>query len=153
MKDPVELAPLDRQIINILQGGFPVVDEPYAAVASWLGVDEALLIKRIEELLQSGALSRFGPLYNPERIGGAVTLAALAVPPDRFDEVADMVNAHPQVAHNYARQHTLNMWFVVATETPEEIDKALRAIEHETGLQVFNFPKEKEFFIGLRLEA
>ena len=64
MKVSLPLAPLDRQIINILQGGFPVVDEPYAAVASWLGIDEVLLISRIDEMLQAGTLSRFGPLYN-----------------------------------------------------------------------------------------
>lgn len=151
MSAPVTLAPLDRQIINILQGGFPVVDEPYAAVASWLGIDEVELISRIDQLLQKGILSRFGPLFNSERIGGAVTLAALVVPLERFDEVANLVNAHEEVAHNYARNHKLNMWFVIATETPEAIDTVIARIEKETGLQVFNFPKEKEFFIGLRL--
>ncbi len=153
MNAPPNLDTLDRRLINVLQGGFPLVDEPYAAVASWLGIEEAEIIRRIDAMLQSGILSRFGPLFNSERIGGAVTLAALIVPEERFDEVAERVNAHPEVAHNYARDHELNMWFVIATETPGQIDEVIAGIEAETGLQVFNFPKEKEFFIGLRLEA
>ena len=147
------LDPLNRQIINVLQGGFPIVDEPYGAVASWLGIDEDDLIKRIEGLLQRGILSRFGPLYNPEKLGGAVTLAALAVPATRYRKVADLVNANSEVAHNYERSHHLNMWFVIATETAQEIETVIARIEKQTGLDVFNFPKEKEYFIGLRLGA
>lgn len=153
MSVPCELDALDRQIINALQGGFPVSDEPYKEVASWFGIKRPELIKRLEALTLCGAISRFGPLFNPERLGGAVTLAALAIPEARFDEVADLVNAHREIAHNYARSHALNMWFVIATEKPEQIDEVIREIEQETGLEVFNFPKEKEFFIGLRLEA
>ena len=82
-----------------------------------------------------------------------MTLAALIVPPERFDEVVAVVNAHGEVAHNYARDHKFNMWFVIATETAEEINRVIASIEQQTALQVFNFPKEKEFFIGLRLGA
>ncbi len=148
-----KLDTLDRQIINALQGGFPVSDEPYEEVASWFGIKRSELIRRIEAMLDSGAITRFGPLYNPERFGGAVTLAALSAPEDRFEEVAELVNAHREVAHNYARNNELNMWFVIATEKPEQISEVIGKIEQETGLAVFDFPKEKEFFIGLRLEA
>ena len=153
MNVAVDLDAIDRQIINVLQGGFPIVDEPYGAVASWLGIDETDLIRRIGAMLHRGALTRFGPLFNSERLGGAVTLAALAVPEDRYDEVAGLVNGHCEVAHNYARDHKLNMWFVIATETPEQIGDVINKIEFETRLEVFNFPKEKEYFIGLRLQA
>jgi len=152
MSDALKIDTIDRQIINALQGGFPICDEPFKRVASWFGIKADELIRRIDSLQQQGLLSRFGPLYNSERLGGAVTLAALSVPEDRFDEVNDMVNAHRQVAHNYARTHTLNMWFVIATETPQEIDEIIDKIESETGLKVYNCPKEHEYFIGLRLE-
>lgn len=153
MIDAPDLDRLDRRIINILQGGFPVVEKPFKAVAKLLSIESDELIARIDRLLSSGAITRFGPLFNSERFGGAVTLAALSAPEERFDEVADMVNAHREIAHNYARDHELNMWFVVATEKPEQIDEIIGEIEAETGLEVFNFPKEKEFFIGLRLEV
>ena len=64
-----------------------------------------------------------------------------------------LVNAHAEVAHNYERQHKLNMWFVLACERPDEIKKAAARIEAETGLKVLLFPKLKEFFIGFRVEA
>ena len=143
----------DRAIVNALQGGFPVSERPYAEAASKLGIAEENLIGRIGRLVESGSLSRFGPMYNAERLGGAVTLAAMAVPDGRFDEVAAIVNAHAEVAHNYRREHTLNMWFVVASEDPDEIGPVLSRIAAETGLEVHDFPKLDEFFVGLRVEA
>jgi len=152
MSATIELDKLDRKIVNALQGGFPIVDEPYAEVASWFDIETDELIARIDGLVKNGAFSRFGPLFNSERMGGAVTLAALSVPVERFDEVADLVNAHAEVAHNYARDHNLNMWFVIAVETADDIARVIAEIEQETGLTVYNCPKEKEYFIGLRLE-
>jgi DNA-binding Lrp family transcriptional regulator len=140
----------DKLIINSLQGGFPVCERPFAAVATDLGIDEQDLIDRIGAMTEDGVLSRFGPLYHAERLGGAQTLAAMEVPDSRFDTVAEQVNAHPEVAHNYARAHALNMWFVIASDDPAAIERVIRAIEAETGLAVYNMPKEEEFFIGLR---
>ena len=143
----------DRAIINALQGGFPISERPYAEAAAKLNIPEQELIDRLGRLVEDGALSRFGPMYNAERLGGAVTLAAMAVPEDRFEEVASAVNAHAEVAHNYRRGHALNMWFVVATERPEDIAPVLSAIEAETGLSVYDFPKQEEYFMGLRVVA
>ena len=140
----------DRLIVNALQGGFPVCETPFAAVADDLGIAEQDLIDRIGAMTRDGVLSRFGPLYHAERMGGAQTLAAMQVPGDRFDAVAEQVNAHPEVAHNYARDHDLNMWFVIASDDPAAIDRVIGAIAAETGLEVYDMPKEEEFFIGLR---
>jgi len=144
---------LDRQLIDALHGGFPIEDRPYAAVAAQLGTTEDDVISRLERLLADGVLTRFGPLYDAARLGGAFTLAAIEVPEERFDEVAGIVNSFPEVAHNYRRDHRLNMWFVVATDRPERIGEVLRRIEAETGLPVLNFPKEQEYFLELRLPA
>jgi DNA-binding Lrp family transcriptional regulator len=144
---------LDRRIINALHGGFPLCDEPYRAVAGQLGIATCELLQRLERMLQDKILTRFGPLFQVERIGGAFVLAALAVPEDRYEQVAAQVNALPSVAHNYRREHRLNMWFVLATETPEGIDAAIRCIEAETQLPVFAFPKEREYFVELKLHA
>jgi len=143
----------DRRIINGLQGGFPVSERPFAEAATRLDLSEDELIARLAAMLAQGTLSRFGPLYDAERLGGAVTLAALAAPPSRFDEVAAIVNGFPEVAHNYARDHELNMWFVVATERPERLPEVLSEINAATGLEVFNFPKLDEYFLELKLEA
>ena len=144
---------LDRRIVNELQGGFPLSERPYAEVAARLGTHEDELIRRIDRLLADGTLSRFGPMYHAERLGGALTLAALRVPEADFERVAAQVNAHPEVAHNYAREHVFNMWFVLATEMPGRIDEVIASIERETGLKVYNMPKLEEFYVGLRFEA
>ncbi|RTL58115.1 MAG: Lrp/AsnC family transcriptional regulator [Rhodocyclaceae bacterium] len=143
----------DRAIINALQGGFPLCEHPYAVVAEPLGLDEAALIARLERLLAQGVLTRFGPMFQIERLGGAFCLAALAAPEEDYERVAASVNALPQVAHNYRREHALNMWFVLATDSPEGIPQAAQEIEAATGLTVFLFPKEKEYFVDMRLKA
>ncbi len=144
---------LDRRIVNTLQGGLPVAERPYAEAAEKFGISEGELIERLQRLLDERTLSRFGPLYDAQRMGGAVTLAAMAVPEERFDEVADIVNGFAEVAHNYARDHALNMWFVVAAAERERIGEVLAEIEQATGLVVLDLPKQEEFFLDLRLEA
>jgi DNA-binding Lrp family transcriptional regulator len=111
------------------------------------------VIERLQRLLDDRTLTRFGPLYDAARLGGAFTLAAMAVPEDRFEEVAEIVNSFPEVAHNYAREHALNMWFVVGAERPERIAEVLSQIKDRTGLEVLNMPKEEEYFLELRLTA
>ena len=144
---------LDRAIVNRLQAGFPLCARPFAAAAATLGTDEETLIRRIGVLLENGMLTRFGPLFDVERLGGAFTLCALRVPAADFERVAELVNAHLEVAHNYARAHAFNMWFVLATRSPADIARVIAAIEAETGLAVFDFPREAEYFIELRLVA
>ena len=143
----------DRKIINALQGGFELTERPYRDAGEQLGLSEEDMIARLSRLIDCRALSRFGPMYNAEKLGGAVTLCAVAVPDDRFDDVAEIINAHRQVAHNYARSHALNMWFVLACESPDEIAATIAVIEGETGLHVHDFPKQEEFFIGLKVEV
>jgi len=153
MGDPGMMDELDRAIVNSLQGGFPVCDHPFAEVAARLHTTESELISRIELLLQNGMLSRFGPMYHAERMGGSLSLAAMKVPAFDFERVAEIVNAMPEVAHNYARDHILSMWFVLATETPQEHAAALEKIGQKTGYPVYDMPKIREYFIGLKLSV
>ena len=148
-----ELNALDRQILATLQGDFPVCEQPYAEAAARLGIDEATLLQRLQQLLADKVLTRFGPMFQIEEMGGAFVLAALAAPEARYEEVAALVNALPQVAHNYRREHELNMWFVLATETKAGIAEAVARIEQVTGLPVYAFPKEREYFVEMKLEA
>lgn len=143
---------IDRAIINNFQGGFPICEHPYREAARELGIDEQTLIARLEQLTEQGLLSRFGPLYHAEKLGGAQTLAAMKIPPEQFERVVEQVNAHPEVAHNYERENEFNMWFVLATEKPEKITRIIQDIEHETGYPVYNMPKLHEFYIGLKFE-
>lgn len=144
---------LDRAVVNTLQGDFPVTQQPFRDAAARLDMSEEELIERIRRLLDQRVLTRFGPLWQVERLGGAYALAAMKVPRAEFERVAEKVNALPEVAHNYAREHAFNMWFVLATETPEALDHAAARIERETGHRVYLMPKAEEYFVGLTLAA
>ena len=144
---------VDRQIINGLQGGFPVSETPFADAAEKLELEESDLIKRLEILLNDGTLSRFGPLYNIEKAGGSYSLCAMAIPDPEIDKTAETINEYPEVAHNYERDHHYNLWFVVATETPEQISTLLADIEEKTGFAVMNLPKQEEFYVGLHFDV
>ena len=148
-----ELATVDRKILAKLQGDFPICERPYAEAAEQIGISEDELLQRLQQLLADKVLTRFGPMFQIEEMGGAFVLAALAVPEARYDEVTALVNELPAVAHNYRREHALNMWFVLATETKDGIAEAIARIEHDTGLPVYAFPKEREFFVEMKLEA
>lgn len=145
--------PTEQVIINELQGGFPISQRPFGDAGVQLGLSESELIDGIRHMLETRRLSRFGPLWNAEGLGGAFCLCATAVPRERFDAVVEMVNAHPEVAHNYERTHVLNMWFVIATDQPERIAEVIGKIEAETGLEVYPMPKTHEFFVGFRVEV
>ena len=148
-----QLDAIDRALINDYQGGFPLSAEPFAEVGASLGIDAEEALARVTRLLEDGTLSRFGPMYHAEKMGGGFTLAALEVPEDDYERIAEIVNGFDEVAHNYARDHDFNMWFVLATETPEGVAETISKIEAATGLVVHNMPKKEEFFIGLRFEA
>jgi siroheme decarboxylase len=159
--DPIDLIDtLDRAIIDCLQGGFPICEQPYAEVASGLGITEEQLLERLRRLLASRVLTRFGPLFQVERMGGAFVLAAMCVPEADWQWVVEVVNAFPEVAHNYRRESErnsdncrFNMWFVLATETTNGIEAVIRRIEEASGLPVFSFPKLREYFVEMKLSV
>ena len=147
------LDPTDRTLINSLQEGLPVAPHPFATLGHRLGLPEDEIVSRIKHLRDIGAITRFGPFYDAEAMGGNFCLCAMAVPRDQFESVTSLVNAHPEVAHNYERDHRLNMWFVIASDTPQGTRTVARQIEKETGLAVILLPKLKEFFVGFRVDA
>jgi len=144
---------MDRIIVNELQRGIPICSHPYEGVAAALGITEQDVVERLRGLLTQGLLTRFGPLFNAQNLGGGLTLAALSAPPERYDAVAAVVNSFVEVAHNYARDHALNMWFVIATESTQRIGEVITEIEHATGCRVYDFPKQEEFYVGLHFSV
>jgi DNA-binding Lrp family transcriptional regulator len=142
---------IDRALVNRLQRGFPIVERPCLQVAQELGLEEEELIGRLDNLLDQGVLTRFGPLYQAERLGGAYTLAAIRVPEADYDRIAGLVNAHPEVAHNYRREHAFNMWFVVAAVSAAAVARTLSEIERDATYPVFEFRKLREYLVDLDL--
>jgi len=149
----MQLTDIDKKIINHLQGGFPIDENPWDILSGQLNIEAKTLIERIQLMQDAGYISRFGPLYHAEKMGGGLTLAAIKVDKENYEETAEVVNSFSEVAHNYERDHELNMWFVVATETQQQINEVIEKIEHKTANRVYNMPKLKEYFLGLKLEV
>lgn len=149
----LRLGERDRAIVDRLQDGIAICERPFLEVAGDLGMSEEALIARLRCLLEAGVLTRFGPMYNIERAGGAFALAGMRVPAEEVERVAETINAYPEVAHNYQREHRFNLWFVLAVAEPEAIAAVASRIESETGHRVYLMPKEREYFLDLRLSA
>ena len=147
------LTQLEKQLLNDYQQGMPLVSEPYFEIAREINlkgfsVTEQEIIDSLSSLKERGMISRVGPVFKPKSIGGS-TLAAIAVPANRIDEVADIVSSFSQVNHNYEREHQFNLWFVVTASSQNEVQQVLEAIEQQTGLSVMNLPMEPDYHIDL----
>lgn len=142
------LTALGSRLIDGWQQNFPLVPQPYNALARELGASEAEVIGTLDHLKSAGVLSRVGATLRPNT-AGASTLAALQVPSDRLDQVAAIVNAEPGVNHNYEREHDLNLWFVVTGRDRDAVALSLSRIEAATGLECLDLPLERAYFINL----
>lgn len=139
---------LERRLLDAYQRGFPLTPRPFAQIAAREGVREHDVLEAFDRLQATGAVSRLGAVVRPHAAGWS-TLAALAVPADRLESVAEAVSRHPQVNHNYEREHAYNLWFVVTGRDAGEVAGVLAAIERETGLAPLDLPLEEPFHIDL----
>lgn len=147
------LSEFEKQLLNDYQQGMPLVSEPYAEMARELckkgfSVTEQEVIRCLESLKEKGMVTRVGPVFKPQRVGGS-TLAAIAAPLERIEEVALIINQFSQVNHNYQREHRFNLWFVVTASSQQEVNDILQKIEQKTGLSVMNLPMEQDYHIDL----
>jgi siroheme decarboxylase len=138
----------DIRLLNDFQRDFPLTPRPFARIAEKLGVTEDEVLERLDDLRDRGAISRVGAVVRPNT-AGASTLAAMAVPAARLDEVAAIVNAEPAVNHNYEREHEINLWFVVTAADAAGVQEVLKRIGRKTGLPALDLPLERAFHIDL----
>jgi DNA-binding Lrp family transcriptional regulator len=146
-------SPLEFSLLNDWQRNFPIVSRPFLEIAerlsaSGLDADEDEVLRVLGKLVVRGAISRVGAVFAPRWVG-ASTLAALAAPPTRLDAIAEQISAHPEVNHNYQREHEYNLWFVVTAAGREALADVLNLIEQETSCKVLSMPLEHEFHIDL----
>lgn len=139
---------LEKRLLNDFQRDLPLSPRPFAVIATRLGVAEDDVITTLTALRDSGMVSRVGPVFRPGRLGASV-LAAMAVPRERLEAVAALVNSYPQVNHNYEREHVHNLWFVLAAENPQSLASLLDEIEQRTGLPVLRLPMLTDYHIDL----
>ena len=147
--DEAPLNDLKFQLLNEFQRGFPLVSQPFLALAQRLAVDEAAVIAQFQTLLHRGVISRIGAVFRPNVVG-ASALAALAVPIDRLEEVANLVNQMEEVNHNYQREHRFNLWFVATAESADLLCRVFEKIESMCGCgAVLVLPLLEQFHIDL----
>jgi len=144
----IPLDALDRRLIEAYQRDLPLSPEPFAAMGECLGIAADEVIWRLDRLLAEGVLSRVGAIVAPHRTGWS-TLAAMAVPEHCLEAVAALVSGYPEVNHNYAREHRLNLWFVVTAESRARVETVLAEIARASGIAVLDLPLERPFGIDL----
>ncbi|MBF0134658.1 MAG: AsnC family transcriptional regulator [Magnetococcales bacterium] len=143
-----DLTPLDKRLLDAFQRDFPLSPEPYAVMANSLGVSEEVLLERLRALQEQGVISRVGVVLQPGRVGVS-TLAAMAVPPERLESVASLVNTFSEINHNYAREDTLNLWFVITAMSQPDLENTVQRIGAATGLPVYSMPMVNNFHVDL----
>lgn len=148
---PTHTDDLDRRLLNDFQHDFPLTDEPYAEIARRLGTSENEVLARLARLKDEGAISRIGAVVRPNTIGVS-TLAAMAVPAERLEEIAQIVNSYAEVNHNYEREHNLNLWFVATAADSGHLQQVLSDIQARCSIEVLPFPLVEDYHIDLGFE-
>jgi DNA-binding Lrp family transcriptional regulator len=151
----VPLDEFDKRLLNQMQGSFPIVPRPYAEVATALGVEEDVVLRRVAELIQQRIIRQVTPIFDTRALGFQSMLVAAKVDAEHPWRPAKIINAHPGVSHNYLRNHEFNMWFTVATEPDSALglEGTLEVLKQETGAEsVRQLPTLKLFKIRMDLE-
>ena len=139
---------LEQQLLNDYQRNFPLVSKPYSHIARELKTDTTTVLELLDELNDRGKVSRVGPVFKPNTLGVS-TLAAMNVPADQLEKVAALVNAFPEINHNYEREHDLNLWFVAVASDQNKLDAVIDEIRTSSGYEVMSLPLLKEYHIDL----
>jgi len=151
----VALDDLDRRLLNLMQGSFPLEPRPYAAVAAAAECTEAEVLARVGRLLAERIIRQVTPIYDTRALGYASMLVAAKVDPEHPWAAAKIINSHPGVSHNYLRNHEFNMWFTIAVERDSTLglDGTLEVLQSLTGAEsIRQLPTVKLFKIRMDLE-
>lgn len=139
---------IDRDILNIIQTGFPVDARPYAVIGEQVGLSEEEAYKRVTDMKEREVIRRIGATFDSRKLHFTSTLCAAKVPPERIEEVAAIVGTYPEVTHNYERKHLYNLWFTLIAESTERIEQILAEICEKAGVdEIRNMPAKKMFKI------
>lgn len=144
---------LQKKLLNIIQGQFPIDPRPFATLAEQLDTSEAEIIDQVEQLKQNDIIRRIGPSFDAARLGYVSTLVAVQVAPDRLDAFVADVNALLGVSHNYGRDHKFNVWFTLTMESPESIERVIERLRRDHQLPaIYSLPAEKLFKIRVNFD-
>ncbi len=151
----IPLEELDRRLLNLMQGRFPIAPRPYARVAELASISEEEVMARVQHLLNERIIRQVTPIFDTRALGYSSMLVAAKVDAENPHRAARIINAHPGVSHNYLRNHEFNLWFTIATEPDSKLglEGTLNALAEEAGAEsVRQLPTLKLFKIRMDLE-
>jgi DNA-binding Lrp family transcriptional regulator len=146
---------LDRRLLNLLQGSFPLAPRPFAEIGTLAGVAEEEVLARVRVLLRDRIIRQLTPIYDTRAFGYGSMLVAAKVDAENPWRAARVINAHPGVSHNYLRNHDFNMWFTIAVEEDSALglEGTLQVLAAEAGAEsIRQLPTLKLFKIRMDLE-
>ncbi|MCK5546613.1 MAG: Lrp/AsnC family transcriptional regulator [Rhodospirillaceae bacterium] len=138
----------DKKLLNDYQRDFPLVPRPYAEIGKSLGISEGEVIEDFTRYIENKTISRIGAVVKPGTIGVS-TLAAMKVPQEKLIEIAKIVSSFDEVNHNYEREHSFNLWFVITAPNQTRLNDVLAEIENKTGTTPMSLPMERDFHLDL----
>ncbi len=151
----VPLSDRDRELLNLMQGSFPIAERPYAEVAAEMGISEDEVLADVQRLLDDRIIRQVTPIYDTRAFGYGSMLVAAKIDPEHPWRAAKIVNSHPGVSHNYLRNHDFNMWFTIAVEEDSKLglQGTLDVLQELTGAEsIRQLPTLKLFKIRMDLE-
>jgi DNA-binding Lrp family transcriptional regulator len=151
----IPLDDVDRRLLNLMQGSFPIARRPYRHVAELGGMEEAEVMSRVQRLLDKRIIRQVTPIFDTRALGYSSMLVAAKVDPQHPHRAAQVINEHPGVSHNYLRNHEFNLWFTIATEPDSTLglEGTLEVLAKEAGAEsVRQLPTLKLFKIRMDLE-
>lgn len=149
----VSMDKLDKEILNEIQWTFPLVSRPYSEIAKKFGISADEMMQRLRTLKQAGIVRQLSAIFDTRRLGYKSALVAMAISPDKLDQVANQINRHPGVSHNYERNHEYNLWFTLAVPPGGDLKSEIAKFSKLQGInKVRMLPTIKLFKIGVKLE-
>ena len=142
----------DREIVTLIQSGFPVEAHPYDAIGRQIGISGDEVMRRLKAIKESGEIRRMGASFDSRKLGYSSTLCAVHVPQEKMEAAIAAVNSYHNITHNYERNHYYNMWFTVIAPSRERIEGILQEIEEAAGVgPIINLPATRLFKIQVDL--
>ena len=123
-----QLEDADRELLNAVQWDFPLEPRPYAVLAERLGVEESEVRARVSRVKELGVLRQLSAIFDTRALGYGSSLVAAKIDPDRVDEAAAVISAHPGVSHNYKRNHAYNLWYTIAVPPGDSLDDHIEVL-------------------------
>lgn len=144
---------LDKEILNEIQWTFPLVTRPFDTMANKFNTTPQIIKERLISLKKSGVLRQLSAIFDTRKLGYTSSLVAMEIEPDKLDYVANQINLHPGVSHNYERDHQFNLWFTLAVPPGSDLKTELDKFSILKGIKkVRMLPTLQLFKIGVKLD-